>query len=109
MIRASTGDNKNCTRINKKLLRGVQGDGFLEKSPPGCRRQKLKSIDNFFKFRHPGALGFLGTYNGVGVYNGEPAFAGPSEILGISPHHDSDHFMCLAVENGGTAVTAVNI
>jgi hypothetical protein len=26
--------------INKKLLRGVQGDGFLEKSPPGRRRQK---------------------------------------------------------------------
>jgi len=26
--------------INKKLLQGVQGDGFLEKSPPGRRRQK---------------------------------------------------------------------
>ncbi len=26
---------------NKKLLRGVQGGGFLEKSPPGCRRQKI--------------------------------------------------------------------
>jgi tetratricopeptide (TPR) repeat protein len=25
--------------INQKLLRGVQGGGFLEKSPPGCRRQ----------------------------------------------------------------------
>ena len=24
---------------NKKLLQGVQGDGFLEKSPPGRRRQ----------------------------------------------------------------------
>jgi amino acid adenylation domain-containing protein len=28
--------------INKKLLRGVQGGGFLEKSPPGRRRQKHK-------------------------------------------------------------------
>jgi hypothetical protein len=28
------------TTFNQKLLRGVQGDGFLEKSPPGCRRQK---------------------------------------------------------------------
>ncbi len=27
-------------KINKKLLRGVQGGGFLEKSPPGRRRQK---------------------------------------------------------------------
>jgi hypothetical protein len=26
-------------KINQKLLRGVQGGGFLEKSPPGCRRQ----------------------------------------------------------------------
>jgi hypothetical protein len=26
--------------INKKLLQGVQGDGFLEKSPPGRRRQE---------------------------------------------------------------------
>jgi hypothetical protein len=26
--------------INKKLLCGVQGGGFLEKSPPGRRRQK---------------------------------------------------------------------
>ncbi len=26
--------------INQKLLRGVQGGGFLEKSPPGRRRQK---------------------------------------------------------------------
>jgi AraC-like DNA-binding protein len=31
-----THDEKN----NQKLLQGVQGDGFLEKSPPGRRRQK---------------------------------------------------------------------
>jgi hypothetical protein len=28
--------------LNEKLLQGVQGGGFLEKSPPGCRRQDLK-------------------------------------------------------------------
>ncbi len=28
------------TAFNQKLLRGVQGGGFLEKSPPGRRRQK---------------------------------------------------------------------
>jgi len=28
------------TQINKKLLRGVQGGGFLEKNPPGRRRHK---------------------------------------------------------------------
>jgi hypothetical protein len=26
------------TAFNEKLLQGVQGDGFLEKSPPGRRR-----------------------------------------------------------------------
>jgi hypothetical protein len=30
--------------INQKLLRGVQGGGFLEKSPPGRRRQKSNFI-----------------------------------------------------------------
>jgi CubicO group peptidase (beta-lactamase class C family) len=35
MMRTSPGDNE----INQKLLRGVQGGGFLEKSPPGRRRQ----------------------------------------------------------------------
>jgi DNA-binding response OmpR family regulator/signal transduction histidine kinase len=29
------------TEPNKKLLRGVQGGGFLEKSPPGRRRQEM--------------------------------------------------------------------
>jgi pimeloyl-ACP methyl ester carboxylesterase len=32
--------------INKKLLRGVQGGGFLEKSPPGRRRQKKTEKTN---------------------------------------------------------------
>ena len=33
---------KTVSSINKKLLQGVQWDGFLEKSPPGRRRQKEK-------------------------------------------------------------------
>jgi hypothetical protein len=33
-----TGDHK----IKQTLLRGVQGGGFLEKNPPGRRRQKGK-------------------------------------------------------------------
>jgi len=33
----SPGDDEN----NQKLLLGVQGDGFLEKSPPGRRRQSI--------------------------------------------------------------------
>jgi len=32
---------KNVTEANEKLLQGVQGDGFLEKSPPGRRRQEI--------------------------------------------------------------------
>jgi hypothetical protein len=30
------------TTFNEKLLRGVQGGGFLEKSLPGRRRQKRR-------------------------------------------------------------------
>jgi hypothetical protein len=33
------------TAFNKKLLQGVQGDGFLEKSPPGRRRQRAGGDD----------------------------------------------------------------
>jgi hypothetical protein len=40
-------------KINQKLLQGVQGDGFLEKSPPGRRRQKEGGID---------VIGFTGWY-----------------------------------------------
>ena len=35
----ATEDTEDTERFNKKLLRGVQGGGFLEKSPPGRRRQ----------------------------------------------------------------------
>jgi methylmalonyl-CoA mutase len=31
--------------IKEKLLRGVQGGGFLEKSPPGQRRQEIKPLE----------------------------------------------------------------
>jgi hypothetical protein len=30
--------------FNKKLLQGVQGDGILEKSPPGRRRQSVHNL-----------------------------------------------------------------
>jgi len=33
------------TAFNEKLLQGVQGDGFLEKSPPGRRRQERGGDD----------------------------------------------------------------
>jgi signal transduction histidine kinase len=41
--RRKTEDRRQMTAeatSNEKLLQGVQGDGFLEKSPPGRRRQK---------------------------------------------------------------------
>ena len=37
-------ENKNLQN-NQKLLWGVQGGGFLEKSPPGRRRQKKELTD----------------------------------------------------------------
>ncbi|MGD2091429.1 MAG: hypothetical protein PVH61_34975 [Candidatus Aminicenantes bacterium] len=57
MMQTSPGDNG----INQKLLPGVQGDGFLEKSPPGRRRQKVilwqvKGISNIYIFEAFGSL-----------------------------------------------------
>jgi hypothetical protein len=58
MMQVSGGDNGN----NQKLLLGVQGDGFLEKSPPGRRRQK--KIWKYFAWHqfdfHPGTMKIWG-------------------------------------------------
>jgi len=51
------------TTANEKLLRGVQGGGFLEKSPPGRRRQKLL-LEFFLAF-----VFFIGAL--VYVHNGD--------------------------------------
>jgi len=45
---------------NEKLLRGVQGGGFLEKSPPGRRRQKLYKTGDLGRWLPDGILEFFG-------------------------------------------------
>jgi hypothetical protein len=40
MVCIDSSKLQTMTAFNQKLLRGVQGGGFLEKSPPGRRRQK---------------------------------------------------------------------
>jgi amino acid adenylation domain-containing protein len=45
---------------NKKLLRGVQGGGFLEKSPPGRRRQKKYRTGDLTRWLVDGNIEFLG-------------------------------------------------
>jgi acyl-coenzyme A synthetase/AMP-(fatty) acid ligase/acyl carrier protein len=45
---------------NQKLLRGVQGGGFLEKSPPGRRRQKLYRTGDLACWLPDGNIEFLG-------------------------------------------------
>jgi amino acid adenylation domain-containing protein len=45
---------------NQKLLRGVQGGGFLEKSPPGRRRQKLYHTGDLVRWQPDGSIEFLG-------------------------------------------------
>jgi tyrocidine synthetase-3 len=47
-------------KINQKLLRGVQGGGFLEKSPPGRRRQKIYRTGDLVRWLSSGELEFLG-------------------------------------------------
>jgi len=45
---------------NEKLLRGVQGGGFLEKSPPGRRRQKIYKTGDLARLLSDGNIEFLG-------------------------------------------------
>jgi len=45
---------------NQKLLRGVQGGGFLERSPPGRRRQKIYQTGDLTKRLPDGNIVFLG-------------------------------------------------
>ncbi|MGD2086832.1 MAG: amino acid adenylation domain-containing protein [Candidatus Aminicenantes bacterium] len=59
-IQQVTGASESCKRINIKLLPGVQGDGFLEKSPPGRRRQKLYQSGDLAKWLPDGNIEFLG-------------------------------------------------
>ncbi|MGD2084986.1 MAG: amino acid adenylation domain-containing protein [Candidatus Aminicenantes bacterium] len=45
---------------NKKLLRGVQGGGFLEKSPPGRRRPVIYKTGDLARWITDGNIEFLG-------------------------------------------------
>jgi amino acid adenylation domain-containing protein len=45
---------------NQKLLRGVQGGSFLEKSPPGRRRQKFYRTGDLARWLWDGNIEFLG-------------------------------------------------
>jgi amino acid adenylation domain-containing protein len=45
---------------NQKLLRGVQGGSFLEKSPPGRRRQKLYKTGDLARWLPDGNIEFIG-------------------------------------------------
>jgi amino acid adenylation domain-containing protein len=47
-------------RINEKLLRGVQGGSFLEKSPPGRRRQRIYKTGDLARWQPDGNIQFLG-------------------------------------------------
>ncbi|UCH92856.1 MAG: amino acid adenylation domain-containing protein [Candidatus Aminicenantes bacterium] len=47
-------------RINEKLLRGVQGGGFLEKSPPGRRRQKIYRTGDLVRLLDNGDMEYAG-------------------------------------------------
>jgi amino acid adenylation domain-containing protein len=44
----------------QKLLRGVQGGSFLEKSPPGRRRQKLYKTGDLARWLEDGNIEFIG-------------------------------------------------
>jgi len=56
----SRGYLNNPEMTNQKLLRGVQGGGFLEKSPPGRRRQKTYKTGDLARWLADGRIEFLG-------------------------------------------------
>jgi amino acid adenylation domain-containing protein len=56
----SRGYLNNQELSNEKLLRGVQGGGFLEKSPPGRRRQNLFKTGDLGCWLPEGTIKFLG-------------------------------------------------
>jgi tyrocidine synthetase-3 len=51
---------QHLTNLNKKLLRGVRGGGFLEKSPPGGRRQKIYKTGDLARWLADGNIQYLG-------------------------------------------------
>ncbi|UCH97440.1 MAG: CIA30 family protein, partial [Candidatus Aminicenantes bacterium] len=59
-------------KINQKLLRGVQGGGFLEKSPPGRRRQAHQAAAGVIASLRKG--NFFNVIEGIASANGFEAF-----------------------------------
>jgi amino acid adenylation domain-containing protein len=97
------------TSPNEKLLRGVQGGGFLEKSPPGCRRQKIYKTGDQCRWLPDGTIEFLGRFDhqvkirGFRIELGEienelSGCPGVKEVLVIArQYHSGESYLCAYV------------
>jgi amino acid adenylation domain-containing protein/non-ribosomal peptide synthase protein (TIGR01720 family) len=92
--------------INEKLLWGVQGGGFLEKSPPGRRRQKIYKSGDQGRWLESGDLEYLGRIDqqvkirGFRIEPGEIenrilGHSGVKEVLVIAREgHSGQKYLC---------------
>jgi amino acid adenylation domain-containing protein len=82
----SRGYLNNPELTNEKLLRGVQGGGFLEKSPPGRRRQELFKTGDLGAWQSDGTIKFLGRIDTqVQVHGHRIELAEIENHLGLHP------------------------
>ncbi|MGD2093077.1 MAG: amino acid adenylation domain-containing protein, partial [Candidatus Aminicenantes bacterium] len=106
-------------KINKKLFRGVQGGGFLEKSPPmlhGARRQKIYKTGDLTRWLPGGIIQFLGRIDSQVKIRGYRIELGEIEkrllthegineaVVIIREHPSADKYLCayIVLKNPGS-------
>jgi amino acid adenylation domain-containing protein len=85
---------------SEKLLRGVQGGGFLEKSPPGRRRQKIYKTGDMGRWLPGGNLEFLGRADNQVKIRGIRIETGEIENR-LTKHEDIKEAVVLALQTPG--------
>ncbi|MGD2093280.1 MAG: amino acid adenylation domain-containing protein, partial [Candidatus Aminicenantes bacterium] len=106
-------------KINKKLFRGVQGGGFLEKSPPmlhGARRQKIYKTGDMARWTSWGVVEFLGRIDSQVKIRGYRIELGEIEkrllthegineaVVIVREHPSADKYLCayIVLKNPGS-------
>ncbi|MGD2085191.1 MAG: amino acid adenylation domain-containing protein [Candidatus Aminicenantes bacterium] len=87
-------------KTNKKLLPGVRGDGFLEKSPPGRRRQKIYNTGDLARWLPDGNIQFFGRIDHQVKIRGFRIEPGEIENK-IQSHQDVKDAVVVAREKNG--------
>ena len=83
---------------DEKLLRGVQGGGFLEKSPPGRRRQKIYKSGDLARWLVNGEMEYLGRIDHQVKIRGFRVELGEIETQ-LTGHEDIKEAVVISKEN----------